>query len=201
MKPLVLAVALALAAPLPLTAIAAAPATTKTTPAAPAWVARSNELAQILLQAQAPFQPEMTSFFGVPGYDDKVVDLRADNTGRYRAAMNKAREQLREKLQVERDPNLRQDLEIMIGAAERNIESSTLNEQHLMPWVDVPQTVFGGINGLLSDQVPEARRAKALDRLNAYLGKAPGTQPLATLARQRYEDKSGTPNLLQPTKI
>ena len=204
MKPLVLAVALALAAPLPLSAIAApasAPATTKTTPAAPAWVARSNELAQILLQAQAPFQPEMTSFFGVPGYDDKVVDLRADNTGRYRAAMNKARDQLREKLQVERDPNLRQDLEIMIGAAERNIESSTLNEQHLMPWVDVPQTVFGGINGLLSDQVPEARRAKALDRLNAYLGKAPGTQPLATLARQRYEEKSGTPNLLQPTKI
>ncbi|MEG1680261.1 MAG: DUF885 domain-containing protein [Stenotrophomonas sp.] len=201
MKPLVLAVALALAAPLPLTASAAAPATTKTTPAAPAWVARSNELAQILLQAQAPFQPEMTSFFGVPGYDDKVVDLRADNTGRYRAAMNKARDQLREKLQVERDPNLRQDLEIMIGAAERNIESSTLNEQHLMPWVDVPQTVFGGINGLLSDQVPEARRFKALDRLNAYLGKAPGTQPLATLARQRYEEKSGTPNLLQPTKI
>ncbi|WP_282265896.1 DUF885 domain-containing protein [Stenotrophomonas sp. PS02298] len=201
MKPLVLAVALALAAPLPLTASAAAPATTKTTPAAPAWVARSNELAQILLQAQAPFQPEMTSFFGVPGYDDKVVDLGADNAARYRAAMNKARDQLREKLQVERDPNLRQDLEIMIGAAERNIESSTLNEQHLMPWVDVPQTVFGGINGLLSDQVPEARRAKALDRLNAYLGKAPGTQPLATLARQRYEEKSGTPNLLQPTKI
>lgn len=201
MKPLVLAVALALAAPLPLTATAAAPAATKTTPAAPAWVARSNELAQILLQAQAPFQPEMTSFFGVPGYDDKVVDLGADNAARYRAAMNKARDQLREKLQVERDPNLRQDLEIMIGAAERNIESSTLNEQHLMPWVDVPQTVFGGINGLLSDQVPEARRAKALDRLNAYLGKAPGTQPLATLARQRYEEKSGTPNLLQPTKI
>lgn len=201
MKPLVLAVALALAAPLPLTASAAAPAVAKTTPAAPAWVAHSNELAQILLQAQAPFQPEMTSFFGVPGYDDKVVDLGADNTGRYRAAMNKAREQLREKLQVERDPNLRQDLEIMIAAAERNIESSTLNEQHLMPWMDVPQTVFGGINGLLSDQVPEARRAKALDRLNAYLGKAPGTQPLATLARQRYEEKSGTPNLLQPTKI
>lgn len=201
MKPLVLAVALALAAPLPLTASAAAPAATKTTPAAPAWVARSNELAQILLQAQAPFQPELTSFFGVPGYDDKVVDLGPDNTGRYRTAMNKAREQLREKLQVERDPNLRQDLQIMISAAERNIESSTLNEQHLMPWVDVPQTVFGGINGLLSDQVPEARRAKALERLNAYLGKAPGTQPLATLARKRYEEKSGTPNLLQPTRI
>jgi uncharacterized protein (DUF885 family) len=201
MKPLVLAVALALAAPLPLTASAAAPVTTTTTPAAPAWVARSNELAQILLAAQAPFQPEMTSFFGVPGYDDKVVDLGPDNAARYRAAMNQARDQLREKLQVERDPNLRQDLQIMIDAAGRNIEGSALDEQHLMPWVDVPQTVFGGLNNLLSDQVPEARRAKALDRLNAYLGRTPGTQPLATLARQRYAEKSGTPNLLQPTRI
>ena len=199
MKPLVLAIVLALAAPLPLS-VAAAPAA-KTTPSAPAWVAHSNELAQILLQAQAPFQPEMASFFGVPGYDDKVADLGPDYTGRYRTALGKARDQLREKLQLERDPNVRQDLEIMIGAAERSIEGSTLNEQHLMPWLDVPQTVFSGLNNLLSDQVPEARRAKALDRLKAYLGQAPGTQPMATLARQRYEEKSGTPNLLQPTKI
>jgi hypothetical protein len=200
MKPLALAVVLALAAPLPLNVAAAAPIA-KTSPAAPAWVAHSNELAQILLQAQAPFQPEMTSFFGVPGYDDKVADLGPDYTGRYRTALGKARDQLREKLQLERDPNVRQDLEIMIGAAERSIESSTLNEQHLMPWMDVPQTVFSGLNNLLSDQVPAPRRAKALDRLKAYLGQAPGTQPMATLARQRYEEKSGTPNLLQPTKI
>ncbi len=199
MKPLVLAVALALAAPLTATA-APAPAA-KATPAAPAWVTHSNELAQILLQAQAPFQPEMASFFGVPGYDDKAVDLGPDNAARYRQALGSAREQLREKLQLERDPNVRQDLEIMIATAERNIEGSTLNEQHLMPWADVPQTVFSGLNGLLSDQVPAERRAKALDRLKAYVGQAPGTQPLATLARQRYAEKSGTPNLLQPTKI
>lgn len=200
MKPLVLAIVFALAAPLSLHAATAAPVA-KTTPATPAWVAHSNELAQILLQAQAPFQPEMASFFGVPGYDDKVVDLGPDYTSRYRAALGKARDQLRGKLQLERDPNVRQDLEIMIAAAERNIENSTLNEQHLMPWVDVPQAVFGGLNNLLSDQVPAERRAKALDRLKAYLGQAPGTQPLATLARQRYAEKSGTPNLLQPTKI
>lgn len=199
MKPLVLAVALVLAAPLPLAAAATPPA--KAAPAVPAWVAHSNELAQILLRAQAPFQPEMASFFGVPGYDDKVVDLGPDNAARYRAALEKARTQLREKLQLERDPNVRQDLEIMIAAAERSIEGSTLEEQHLMPWVDVPQSVFSGLNGLLSDQVAPERHARALDRLKAYIGQAPGTQPLAMLARQRYAEKSGTPGLLQPTKI
>ena len=49
--------------------------------ASPAWVTRSNQLAQILLDAQGPFQPEETGFFGVPGYDDKVGDYRAARPG------------------------------------------------------------------------------------------------------------------------
>jgi len=79
MKPIALAVALALTAAPLLSAppALAAPAAKAATPASPAWVARSNALAQILLDAQGPFQPEETGFFGVPGYDDeKAKDRR-----------------------------------------------------------------------------------------------------------------------------
>ncbi|MDC6652558.1 hypothetical protein N4Q54_26315, partial [Leclercia adecarboxylata] len=72
---------------------------------------------------------------------------------------------------------------------------------YLLPWSDTPQTVFSGLNLLLSDQVPAERRAKALDRLKAYAGLAPGTQPVTTLSRQRYEERLGDKSLLQPTKI
>ncbi|KRG73577.1 hypothetical protein ABB28_10430 [Stenotrophomonas chelatiphaga] len=204
MKPLVLAIALALgAAPLLSTAPAhAAPAAASKKPvAAPAWVARSNQLAQILLDAQGPFQPESTGFFGVPGYDDKVADLGPDNARRYREAMTKARGELQAKLASEKDPNVRQDLEIMIGAATESIEGSTLGEQYFLPWSDAPQTVFSGLNLLLSDQVPAERRAKAVDRLKAYAGLQPGGTPLTTLARQRYEERLSNSALLQPTKI
>lgn len=204
MKPLVLAIALALgAAPLLSTAPAhAAPAAASKKPvAAPAWVARSNQLAQILLDAQGPFQPESTGFFGVPGYDDKVADLGPDNARRYREAMTKARGELQAKLASEKDPNVRQDLEIMIGAATESIEGSTLGEQYFLPWSDAPQTVFSGLNLLLSDQVPAERRAKAVDRLKAYAGLQPGGTPLTTLARQRYEERLSNSALLQPTRI
>ncbi|HIE5927191.1 TPA: DUF885 domain-containing protein, partial [Stenotrophomonas maltophilia] len=156
MKPIALAVALALTAAPLLSAppALAAPSAKAATPASPAWVARSNALAQILLDAQGPFQPEETGFFGVPGYDDKVADLGPDNGKRYRAAMAKARDELKAKLAVEKDPNVRQDLEIMIHAASQNIEGSELNEKYLLPWSDAPQTVFSGLNLLLSDQVP-----------------------------------------------
>lgn len=203
MKPLALAVALVLSVPAALTApplFAAAPAASKA-PASAGWVARSNELAQILLKAQGPFQPEETGFFGVPGYDDKVADLGPDNAKRYRAAMTQARSELQAKLATERDPNVRQDLAIMIAAASQNIEGSELNEKYLLPWSDTPQVVFSGINLLLSDQVPAERRAKALDRLKAYAGLAPGTTAITTLSRQRYEERLADKNLLQPTKI
>ncbi|KAF1710914.1 MULTISPECIES: DUF885 domain-containing protein [Pseudoxanthomonas] len=201
MKPLVFAIALALSAPLPVLAQSAAHAAQSKSAASPAWVETSNRYAQILLQAQAPFQPEYASFFGIPGYDDQVTDLGPDNPKRYREATAKAKAELRTKLQLERDANVRQDLEIMIAAADENIEGSELNEKYLLPWSDAPQMVFNGINGLLSDQTPAERRAKALDRLKRYVGLAPGSTAIATLAQQRYEEKLANGELLQPTKL
>ncbi|APO95544.1 DUF885 domain-containing protein [Xanthomonas vesicatoria] len=203
MKPLVVAVALVLGTALPVSQAPAQSQTTKAAPAqrpTPAWVQTSNGYAQILLNAQAPFQPEYASFFGVPGYDDQVVDLGPDNAARYRDAMRKARAALQAKLATERDVNVRQDLQIMIGAAEQNIEDSELNERYLLPWSDAPEAVFSGLNGLLSDQTVPERRAKALDRLKRYVGLVPGSTPTTTLARQRYEEKLGNTALLQPTQ-
>jgi hypothetical protein len=201
-KPLVLALALALAAPGLALAAPAAPPAAKAAVAkpVPAWVTRSNEYAQILLRAQGPFQPEQLSFFGVPGFDDKVFDYGPGFAARYREATTKARDELRAKLATEKDPNVRQDLEILIQAADDAIEASAVGEKMTRPWLDVGQTVFGGLQGLLSDQTPPDRRAMAVKRLQAYVGMAPGTTPLTTLARQRYDERNQA-GLLMPTKV
>ncbi len=199
-KLLVLALALALAAPGVALAAPATPAAKTAPKPAPAWVAKSNQYAQILLKAQAPFQPEQLSFFGVPGFDDKVFDFGPDYQARFRAATAKARDELRAKLATETDPNARQDIEILIQAADDAIEGSEVGERMTRPWLDVGQTVFGGLQGLLSDQTAPERRAMAVKRLQAYVGQAPGSTPLATLARQRYEERAQA-GLLQPTQI
>ncbi|MEQ1513793.1 MAG: DUF885 domain-containing protein [Lysobacteraceae bacterium] len=205
MKPIALALALSLAIAMPTCALAqaatTAPAAKGIPTAAPAWVQTSNRYAQILLEAQLRFQPESASFFGIPGYDDKVADLGPDYAARFRKATAEAKKQLQEKLQLERDPNVRQDLEIMILAADNNIESTQVNERLVLPFTDAPQLVFQGLQGLLSDQTPADRRAKALDRLKAYTGIAAGTTPITTLARARYEERAGDAGLLHPTKL
>lgn len=204
-RPLTLAIALSLtlAAGAPVLAQTAKPAAKPATavPASPAWVTRSNEHAQVLLAAQAQFSPEDMSFLGVPGYDGRVADFKPGNAERFREAMTKARDALKAKLATERDPNVRQDLEIMIRAADERIETSALNERLLLPWSDVPQLMFTGLRSLLSEQTPPERRAHALERLKNYVGQGQETTPLAELAKARYAERATDAQLLRPTKL
>ena len=200
-RPLLLALSIAAALALaPATLPAKPPAAAAAVRAAPAWVARSNRYAQILVRAQGPFQPEQLSFLGIPGYDDQVFDFGPRYQQRYRAALQQAKAELVAQSAGETDPNVRQDLAILTRAADDAIEASAVNERMVRPFADVGQTVFSGLHGLLSDQTPPARRALALKRLQRYAGLAPGSTPLATLARQRYEERA-EPGLLQPTQV
>ncbi|HVU82720.1 MAG TPA: DUF885 domain-containing protein, partial [Rhodanobacteraceae bacterium] len=87
----------------------------------PAWVVQSNRYAQVLLKPMAEFNPEFASQFGLPGYDDKVVDLKPNVDVRSREALTQARDTLKADLAKTTDANVREDLEIMIDAADRFI--------------------------------------------------------------------------------
>jgi uncharacterized protein (DUF885 family) len=191
MKPLVLAIALVLTAPLTGPVYAATAPAKAATPSAPAWIATSNGYAQILLQAQAESSPEDASAAGLPGFDDKTSDLRPGYAARERATLTGARSKLQQALATERDPNVRQDLQIMIDAATRRIEGSELNERLLLDWNDMPSSVFQSEQDLLQEQSAPERRAKALVRLNRYLGLAPGSESVFTQAKARFTDSLG----------
>ena len=172
-----------------------------TAKAPPAWVQKSNADAQGLLKVMAAFSPEMASSLGLPGYDAKVVDLKPDVDERLRAALTQARDGLRKQLAAETDPDVRSDLEIMIAAASRNIESSQLNEQYMLPYTDIGQTIFQGEFALLQDQVAASRRPQALARLKCYVGMTPGCTPVTRQAEALFAAKLPNGQLLGPYKV
>lgn len=166
----------------------------------PSWVAASNADTAVLLQAQAKFAPEEASNAGLTQYDALAADLGPNINARYVASLRAARQELLLRQHQEKDPSVRQDLDILVGSIDDEIKGIELEEKYTLPWIDVPQMVFGSLQSLLQPQLPEARRAKALERLQRYVGLYPGSTPITEQAKARFMEKRHVAGLQGPAK-
>jgi len=167
----------------------------------PAWVAKSNQNAQLLIAIMARYAPEDAAAEGVPGLDQQISTLSPEEQLRFRKDFAVARLELERRLAQEKDPLVRQDLEILIAEADRNIRSSEATERNLLPYADVAGTIFYGVKSLLDDQVTADRRPASVVRLRKYTGLDPGFEPLTVQAEERFREKLKTPGLLGPSKL
>jgi hypothetical protein len=165
---------------------------------APTWVQESNADAQPLLETIGRFTPERAAVLGVEGYDDKTIDLQPQLYERYQAALRAAEETVKGKLQTAREPSVKQDLQLMIDYAERELTHGKLEHDLLLPYVSAARVAFGGIRGLIDPRIPKARQAAALVRLRRYAGVEPGSTPLTELVKARTTERFGEKQLLGP---
>lgn len=164
------------------------------------WIERSNANAQLLLDVQARFLPEQAARTGVAGIDDRVMDLAKDHRARLRQATAEALLQLQMRQQAEQDPLVKQDLEILAAAAQRQIQGSVLQETLTVPYYPLPRMIFGSMRGLLDPQVARERRPAALARVRRYAGLEPGTPSAVQIAET--ETREGLQKgLLAPSRL
>lgn len=169
-------------------------------PTQPAWIDRSNQNAQLLLDVTARFSPESATDIGVTGYDEKTVDLGPQVDARQKAALLEVRNTLAQRLPQEKDPNVRQDLQILIKQIDGNVKGLDLNDKYLLPWFDVGQIVFSGEFSLLNEQSTPAQNQAALGRLKCYTGMTPGCTAVVDQAKARTTEKLDNRALLGPVK-
>lgn len=193
----------ALAGTLLAAALGAAPGTAAAqagTPAgANAWVEKSNAITHEVLAAQGRLYPEFASQQGLAQFDGLTQDVGPGSDARALAAGERLLADLRRRLRSEADPDVRQDLQILIRSIGSDLEGVRLRARLELAWIDAPQFVFGGLSGLLDDQVAPARRTKALQLLQRYVGLLPGTTPLTQQARASFE-QSRRPGRSGPLK-
>lgn len=170
------------------------------TPQKPEWIRRSDENSQILLTVLARFSPEAAGQFGAEGHDTDVTTLPADIDDRQIAALQGAIAQLQPKLAAEKDPDVAQDLHILIDRANQQIEETQLERKYRIPYLNVSQLVFLGERGLLDDRIAPARRPAALIRLRKYAGMEPGTTPITVQAMALTRAAMAKPNVIGPFK-
>lgn len=191
--------ALALLAVSAAPSFAATPAANAPAPAA-AWVTRSNQNAQVLLDVMARFAPEQAGFFGVAGMDEKVLDLNPGFEERADAAIREAVTTLEARMAEERDPAVKQDLQILIDAAHDQLRGSALERKYDLPYFNVSEVAYRGLRALLDDQVPAERRAAALTRLRRYAGIDKGYAPITELAEAHTRSRLADAKLRGPVR-
>ena len=162
------------------------------------WVQKSNEHAQIVLEAVARFNPEAAGNIGVDGLDEEILDLREGLYEREIADSERVLEELRIRLAEESHPAVRQDLGILIKTVEDSIHTMQLDRQYMLPYRNIGQTIFRGIRSLIDPQIPVERYPAAVVRLKRYAGLEDGYEPITELAKDRTRERLAAEGLHGP---
>jgi hypothetical protein len=162
------------------------------------WVEKSNEHAQLVLGAFAELAPEGAGSMGVDGLDENITDLTEGFQDRATATIESVLAQLEERLANETDLKVRQDLGILIQSAKDTLQSQALEDEYMLPYMNVNQSIFGGLRGLIDPQVSRDRYPAAIVRMEKYAGVADGYEPFTELAMQMSTEKFADGSLVGP---
>jgi len=160
------------------------------------WVKESNANTAVVLEAQGRFSPESASMLGLEAYDGGVMDLQPEVYERTMADAKELLATLRERRKTAEHPKVIQDLDILIQAVEDSVTSGTLSHDKMLPYYNIPQTLYYGFHSLLDPRTDPKRYPAALERLAKYTG----PEPITELAEARTEERFAVPGLIGPFK-
>jgi hypothetical protein len=176
------------------------PAVALAQPQQPEWIQRSNANSQVLVGVFAKLSPEGAARMGVPGLDAEIFDLKPGFEQRAEETGKQALAELEKRLAAEKDPMVREDLEILIDRSKQASESNELSRRLMLPYFDVSGTVYQGLRALLDDQVAPERRSAALVRLRKYAGMEKGYEPITKLAEAHIRERMTEKSLAGPVR-
>jgi uncharacterized protein (DUF885 family) len=197
----VLVPACASAPPPALVGVSTPPSAVPGEPQRPAWIARSDENARILVAVDVQFEPEGASRIGIEEADERTADLGPDFRTRHVTALRDAIHRLDERKAGESDPLVLGDISIMQREADLAARDIEARDRTMVACWDVARMVFSGVHVLLDDRVPAARRAHAVERLKRYVGQAPGSTSLVELAKADVTAHMARPSLMPCARL
>ena len=176
-----------------------APAKSSESAAVPAWIARSNQYTQMLLDVQLKHSPESGSAQGLKQYDPLITDAtRADEIAQ-RKELEAVLAQVKKIEAKEKNDEVREDLQILLKAFDLQFRRDDYQLDHNVQFLDASVLVFSGLRTLLDDQVAAERRPAAVVRLRKYAGMEPGFKPFTEVLKQRMMEQMAKPGVEYPS--
>jgi uncharacterized protein (DUF885 family) len=169
-------------------------------PAQPAWIAASNRYANMLIEINFKHSPEFGSGQGLAEFDNKVAQPTLADEDAQRHETEAVVAKLEDAEKTEKDPQVKEDLEIMIRRMQLGFRDEDYARAHEVPFYNASQHVFSGVRILLDDQTPDERRPAAVTRLREYAGLEPGYTPITEILKKRTEEQMAKPGVIYPSK-
>jgi uncharacterized protein (DUF885 family) len=165
-----------------------------------AWIAKSNAYTQQLLDVQLKHAPERGSRQGSVKFDKLISNPTLADQLEARKELEAVLAKLKAAQTTEKDKNVVQDLEILEKTFNLQFREQDYQLGHNVPFINASSAVFGGLRGLLDDQVAAERRPDAVVRLRKYAGVEPGYKPFTEILKQRALEQIAKPGMVYPSK-
>jgi len=166
-----------------------------------AWIERSNEYTELLLDIAKKHSPESASAEGLSQFDEQISQPTKQDDDASIAETKAVQTKLTQALALERDKYVQQDLSILLHRIDLDLRIHDFSEAREVPYENASEDVFQGLRYLLDDQVAPERRKAALVRLRRYAGVEPGYKPFTEIRKQRANEQIAKPNMIYPAKV
>lgn len=165
-----------------------------------AWVAKSNEYTKIIIDLDKKYSPEYGSSQGLAEYDSHIAVPTLQNIRAERKDEEAVVAKLTEALKTEKNTFIQQDINIIITHLKLSFRQQDFELSRQVPFLNASSTIYSGLETLLDDQTPEARRQAAVMRIRKYAGLEKGYKPLATIYKERVQQQMAGKNMIYPSK-
>ena len=165
-----------------------------------AWIATSNNYADLLMQVGFKHRPENASYEGLAQFDTKIMQPTLADIDEERQETEAVLVKLKSKLVEKPQKEVAQDLEIMIRQVELDLKREDYSLRHEVPFLNASGEVFGGLRILLDEQTPSDRRPAAVVRIREYAGREPGYKSITEILKQRVTEQMAKPAVVYPSR-
>ena len=162
------------------------------------WIEQSDRYAMEVMEALGSFQPETIGNYGLSEFDDEILDLGPGIFERQQEVRRGNIKRLEAALEKEKDPRVRQDLQIMLEDQSDDLKSAELSREYMLSYFNMHAVLFSSFNSLLDPRNDDARYPAALERLAKYVGEADGFEPVTELAKARSSERFEREGLIGP---
>lgn len=152
---------------------------------AKAWITRSDNFTNKLIDLDKKYSPEFGSSEGLASYDNQIAVPTLANDLEERKEEEALAASLANALAGEKQPQVAQDLNILITHLKQGFRRQDLELQREVPFYNSAAIIYNGLNILLDEQTAAERHPAAVVRIHKYAGLEKGYRPITEIFQER----------------